>query len=578
MKEYIKNLKFAWQYCKDQKARIIIFMITNILIIITGIIIPVISAQEILKLTNNQIYQFVIMGVIIFLVYSLKELFLFIVRKQMQIIYRETYIKMQTELGKEILKLENASLDKNSSGVFIQRLTGDVSVISDSFNLAFDYLTDFLQMVGIFIAILILNFWVFLFCIFMTIMLSIFKQYQTNIFKKDNKEYKKAEEEVTGFTGEVVRGARDIKMLNAEKSFMKIMKEKITNMNQKAYIRGNHNKNYNLIGSFIINAIDLGTVILLAVFILKGKLEVATALVLYNYSFRVTDVSYIISGFLSAAQNFNLSCERVIAIINDDEFKKETFGNKHLNKVDGNFEFQNVSFAYDDKEVLNNLSFKINANETVAFVGKSGAGKTTIFNLLTKMYNVNSGKILIDGVNINELDKDTIRGNITVISQNPYIFNLSIKENLKLVKEDLTDEEMHEACKIACLEEFINTLPDKYDTIVGEGGISLSGGQKQRLAIARALVQKTEIILFDEATSALDNETQYEIQKAIQNMQGKYTILMIAHRLSTIINSDRILFLNNGQIEAEGTHQTLLQTSENYRHLYETEIKTGHNK
>ena len=194
------------------------------------------------------------------------------------------------------------------------------------------------------------------------------------------------------------------------------------------------------------------------------------------------------------------------------------------------------------------------------------------------MYNVNSGKILIDGVNINELDKDTIRGNITVISQSPYIFNLSIKENLKLVKEDLTDEEMHEACKIACLEEFIKTLPDKYDTIVGEGGISLSGGQKQRLAIARALVQKTEIILFDEATSALDNETQYEIQKAIQNMQGKYTILMIAHRLSTIINSDRILFLNNGQIEAEGTHQTLLQTSENYRHLYETEIKTGHNK
>ncbi len=578
MKEYIKNLKFAWQYCKDQKTRIIIFMITNILIIITGIIIPVINAQEILKLTNNQIYQFVIMGVIVFLAYSLKELFLFIVRKQMQIIYRETYIKMQTELGKEILKLENKSLDKNSSGVFIQRLTGDVSVISDSFNLAFDYLTDFLQVVGIFLAILILNFWVFLFCIFMTIMLSIFKQYQTNIFKKDNKEYKKAEEEVTGFTGEVVRGARDIKMLNAEKSFMKIMKEKITNMNQKAYIRGNHNKNYNLIGSFIINSIDLGTVILLAVFILKGKLEVATALVLYNYSFRVTDVSYIISGFLSAAQNFNLSCERVIAIINDDEFKKETFGNKHLNKVDGNFEFQNVSFAYDDKEVLNNLSFKINANETVAFVGKSGAGKTTIFNLLTKMYNVNSGKILIDGVNINELDKDTIRGNITVISQNPYIFNLSIKENLKLVKEDLTDEEMHEACKIACLEEFINTLPDKYDTIVGEGGISLSGGQKQRLAIARALVQKTEIILFDEATSALDNETQYEIQKAIQNMQGKYTILMIAHRLSTIINSDRILFLNNGQIEAEGTHQTLLQTSENYRHLYETEIKTGHNK
>lgn len=132
---------------------------------------------------------------------------------------------------------------------------------------------------------------------------------------------------------------------------------------------------------------------------------------------------------------------------------------------------------------------------------------------------------------------------------------------------------MINACKTASLDEFINTLPNKYDTVVGEGGITLSGGQKQRLAIARALVQKTEIILFDEATSSLDNETQYEIQKAIQNMQGEYTILIIAHRLSTIINSDRILFINNGRVEAEGNHKTLLQTNVNYKHLYESEIK-----
>lgn len=199
-------------------------------------------------------------------------------------------------------------------------------------------------------------------------------------------------------------------------------------------------------------------------------------------------------------------------------------------------------------------------------------GKTTIFNLLCKMYPINSGEILIENENINELDEDSIRGNITIISQNPYIFNLSIRDNLKLVKENLTEEEMIDACKVAYLDEFIESLPNKYDTIVGEGGIVLSGGQKQRLAIARALIQKTKIILFDEATSSLDNETQAEIQKAINNLKDDYTILIIAHRLSTIVNCNRIMILENGKIQEQGTHEELLERNNTYKMLYQTEM------
>ena len=173
-------------------------------------------------------------------------------------------------------------------------------------------------------------------------------------------------------------------------------------------------------------------------------------------------------------------------------------------------EIKNVSKTYNGKKkVLKKTSFKVEANSTVAFVGKSGSGKTTVFNLLCKLYDIDSGKITIDGVDINELDKDSIRGNITIINQSPYIFNVSIKDNLRLVKEDLTEEEIVEACRVACLHDFIMSLPDGYDTIVGEGGVNLSGGQKQRLAIARALVQKTEIILFDEATGALFKSKKY---------------------------------------------------------------------
>ena len=194
------------------------------------------------------------------------------------------------------------------------------------------------------------------------------------------------------------------------------------------------------------------------------------------------------------------------------------------------------------------------------------------------MYEVDKGKILIDNKDINELDKDSIRSNIIIINQSPYIFNLSIKDNLKLIKEDLTEEEMINACKLACLDNFINSLPQKYDTIIGEGGINLFGGQKQRLAIARAFIQNSEIILFDEATSALDNETQNQIVNAINNIKNKFTTIIISHRLSTIINCKKIMVLNNGIIEDIGTHEYLIKNNKTYKNLYKTEFNKESSK
>lgn len=395
---------------------------------------------------------------------------------------------------------------------------------------------------------------------------------RVTIRNENDKEFRKKHERVSGFVGELVRGARDIKMLNAEKSFMKELKSKIDEVNNDRYRINKTDRNYGLLRGILIDIFDTGMIFLLIYLITIKELEIATALVVYNYMSRVTTIVSYVSMLLEKLKDFNLSSTRIFNIINSEEFPKEKFGKEDLLTIEGNFEFKNVTFAYDKEKVLNNISFKVNANETVAFVGKSGSGKTTIFNLLCKMYDVNQGEITIDGLNINKLTRDTIRGNITIISQNPYIFNMSIKDNLRLVKEDLTNEEMIQACKMACLDDFIENLPDGYDTLVGEGGINLSGGQRQRLAIARAFVQKTEIILFDEATSALDNETQAKIQKAIENLQKDYTILIIAHRLSTVINSDRILFLNNGKIEAEGTHQELLKKCSEYKQLYENEM------
>ena len=577
MLELVKNLKFAWRYVKGQKTKLILFAITNVIMAVIGVVLPVLSAKMVVNLTSNELSQLIYISIIIFIIEMIQNIIKFSNDYFIQVIYRETFTNTQKALGTEILKLQNKTLDKNSSGVFIQRLISDTGRLSSIFNNLTLNLSNIISNIGILVAVLIINVWAFLFLIFMLFVLIIVRIKESRVYNEKDKEFRKEEEKVSGFTGEVVRGARDIKMLNAENSFLRVMNEKIIMLNQKRYKMMRVIRNYDLLGRSLIDFMDLVFIILLVYLLVQKNLTIPLALVIYNYSGRTTSIIFSLDNLFRVVKDFNLSAERIIDILDNNKFEKEEFGNVHLDKVNGNFEFKDVNFSYGDNKVLDNLSFKIDANSTVAFVGKSGAGKSTIFSLIDKMYEVDSGEILIDGVNINELDKDSIRDNITVINQNPYIFNLSIKDNLKLVKKNLTDEEMINACKMACLDEFINTLPDKYDTVVGEGGITLSGGQKQRLAIARALIQKTEIILFDEATSALDNETQKEIQEAIHNMQGEYTILIIAHRLSTIIDSDRILFLNDGHIEAEGTHEELLDKSLAYKHLYETELKTNTN-
>ena len=572
MKEFFKNLKFAWKFTKSQKGNFIKFIITNIITIVISVIVPILSAKIIVNLTSNNFYQLIIISIVIFLVEQLNNISSYLIDKYSQLIYRESSSKIQLELGKSILKLENKTIEKYGTGVFIQRITGDTSKLAEIFNVLNECLYGIISSIGIFCAIFLINKIAFIYLLTTIVILFLIERKRVEKYIELDKIFRSKNEKVSGFFSEIIRGVRDIKMLNSEDSFITSLNSKIKDVNCEKYNMGSVNRTYKLFRRFFSDLVDLLLIILLVVLIVKEKIIMANALIIYNYSQKLPEFAYYVGMLLDKVKDFNLSANRVFDIIESSEFKKETFGLKHLDKVEGDFEFKNVSFGYDEIKVLKNLSFKIKANETVAFVGKSGAGKTTIFNLLCKMYDINKGEIKIDGININELDKDSIRGNITIISQNPYIFNLSIKENLKLVKDDLTDDEMVEACKAACLHDFIMSLPNKYDTVVGEGGVNLSGGQKQRLAIARALVQKTEIILFDEATSALDNDTQEQIQKAIENMKGEYTILIIAHRLSTIKNANRILYLDDGKILAEGTHEKLMNNCTQYRHLYESEI------
>ena len=577
MKEFFSNLKFVWQYAKDQKVKLIKYILCNFVVVIISVVVPIISANIIIYLTDSMFYQLLMMASVLCLLELLRNMLNYFSRYYSMIIFRESFIKIQTALGKNILRLENKIIDSNSSGVFIQRLTSDTSRLADIFNVLNLYLSRILINLGIFIAVFIISFRAFIYLIVMVIALYLIERRRVSIYNSKDKDFRKENEKVTGFVSEIVRGLRDIKMLHSEDSFSSELHSQVEELNQSRYLMMRVNNRYNCLRFCLQDIFHLGLIFLLVYLIMTGNLAVANGLVIHNYQGRVTSIIDILGILLQSIKDFNLSCSRVFAIMYSDQFSKEKFGSRHLDKVNGDFCFSHVNFHYDsnNRKVLDDLSFEVHANETVAFVGKSGAGKSTIFNLLCKMYDVDSGSITIDGVDISLLDRESIRGNITIISQSPYIFHLSIRDNLRLVQPDMTEEEMIDACKLACIHEFIMSLPDRYDTVVGEGGVNLSGGERQRLAIARAFLQKTEIILFDEATSALDNETQREIQKAISNLKKDYTILIIAHRLSTIINSDRILFIEDGKIVGEGGHKELLKKCPGYRELYEAELKNN---
>ncbi|MCI8394671.1 MAG: ABC transporter ATP-binding protein [Bacilli bacterium] len=561
-----------YQYAKDSKKNFILFLIFTILLCIIGAIVPIYSAKQLLSISEELFEQLFYSSIILFLLEIFRNTVRFIGGINASKFYRTTLKNIQISIASELLKTTTKELNKKSSGYYIERISSDAGKIADIYVNISECLTEIITNCGILISIFILNKFIFLFyLIFLIILFSIQKK-KNAIYQKNDQVHRKLKEQATSISQELVRGAKDIKVLNAEENFIKEAKNKITASQAQRYKMFITNRKYNFLYNNIRDILDFSYIFLTILLIQQKIISISTAIIIYNYRYQIVYTLDYVGMLMEYLKDFNLSANRVFQIIEASE--KETFGTEHLNHIKGNLEFKDVSFSYDNQiPILKKINFQIKANETVSFVGKCGAGKSTIFHLLCKLYEPTSGTISIDGKDISKLDKDSIRGNISIITQNPYIFNMSIRNNLAIIKDGLTDEEMKEACKMACLHDYIMTLPSGYDTIVGEGGVTLSGGQKQRLAIARALVQRTEIILFDEATSALDNETQKEIQTAIKNMQGEYTILMIAHRLSTVMESDRIIVLEDGEIKGAGTHKELLQKNKNYQKLYQLELK-----
>lgn len=529
---------------------------------------PIINAKLLTSLTNfnlNEAYKYTF---IFFAISILSVLINKLAIKLLGKIHEKLLYDIRYDIIQRLFKLKMKNFDEIPSGKFQERIKNDPEGIFSVFSVVQYNIFNIITEVFMLAYVMYLNIIIGLIYILGIIIIYFYEKYAYEKYEKLEEESKIQREKSGTILNEILRGIRDIKLLGITNKVNKMTSETLDKQSKlDTKISISRMNIYNT--TEIVKDILIFIIIFLGIFLINiNKLTLTTFLIIFMYRNDIFSLVFSYTSLKEYLVKYKVAKNRIMELFDNKKFPIETYGNESIDNIKGEIEFKNVSFAYNKKEIIHNVSFKVNSLEDVALVGKSGSGKSTLFNLLTKSYDNYEGIITIDGVDIKKLNQKTLIDSISIISQNPYIFNLSIKDNLKLIDKNITDDDIINACKTARIHDFIETLPDKYNTLLGEGGVNLSGGQKQRLAIARALLKQSKILLFDEATSSLDNITQDEIQTAIKSISKNFTIITIAHRLSTIINSNKIYLLEEGNIIACGTHKELLKSNTYYKELY----------
>ena len=509
--------------------------------------------------------------------------------------------ELNFDLSKQAFKLDSKTYSDHNTGTFVLRLISDPENVVNMLANMVDIITDIISALIMVIYISTINIYIGLIIVAVVVIGMLIEKKRGTVRMKNKRDRNHKRDKVNSLSTEIVRSEKDIKSLGLEDKLSEVSKESFLTYKKASAHTEIIDMNFWSIRNLLIQVVGIAILMLGIHFIDKGIITLAAFMIIYSNNDNLYRLIWGLGSVWGNVIDIKVSTERMFQLFDEKEFVTEKFGDIEIENVKGSIEFKKVKFTYVEYEenhvhtkmsakerreykknppvrkikstntIFDNLSFKISPNTTVAFVGKSGSGKSTILNLMSKLYQVEDGEVLIDGVNINDLTKNTLRKSISLVNQFPYIFDMTIKENLLLSKKDATDEEIAEAIKKASLTEFINSLPDGIDTKVGESGIKLSGGQKQRLAIARALLRNSSIIIFDESTSSLDNFAQEDIRKSIDELKGKSTIVIVAHRLSTIRNVDKIFFLDEGKIVDVGTFEQLFENNVKFRNMFYAE-------
>mgnify|MGYP001352439156 CR=1 FL=1 len=483
---------------------------------------------------------------------------------------------LQSDMVNNLVGTDTQIIDKKHSGKFISNLTYDVTHITNLLSSAIlAVFKDSLTLICLLTVMFLQNWKLALISIIMIPLASFFAK---TLGKRMGKVTTEAQEKSGFLTTYLVELFKNHKLIKI------FQKEDYERNRASEYLAQLKEKNQKIQTVFVRMSPIMETLtgVMIAVLIFysgilmsRGELEInnffsflAAMMLAYQPVRSLSTINMVVNQGLSAAS-------RILPIVDQKNNIKNSPNAKPIEIKNSNIKFENVVFAYNIEEgkTLDSINLEFEGGKMTSLVGHSGSGKSTIMSLIPRFYDLHSGNIFIDGQSIYETTIKSLRKQISMVSQETTLFDDTIKNNIKYAKEDATDDEIYEVARLSYCEEFINNLPDKFETLIGENGVRLSGGEKQRLSIARAMMKKSSIILLDEATSSLDSETETKIQNALKILTKDKTTIVIAHRLSTILNSNNIYVIDTGKIIDSGKHDSLIKNSEQYKSFYEKQIQ-----
>ncbi|CUO52177.1 ABC transporter ATP-binding protein/permease [Clostridium perfringens] len=563
-------LKRFISYYKPYKKLFILDLLAAFLVSACDLFYPMITRNIINDvIPNKQIKLLFVFAIVLTLIFLIKAGLNYFMQYWGHVVGVRMQADMRRDLFDKLQDMPNKYFDNNKTGVIMSRIINDLLDISElAHHGPEDLFISLVMLVGSFIILCTINvpltiitFAIIPFLLFYTI-------HKRNKMKKAFKETRVKTGEVNATIENSISGVRVTKSFG-NKAYEMEKFDKSNGIFKKAREHAYKAMAEYFSGMFfLVDMLELIVLIAAGYFTYLGKINVGdfAAYLLYIKMF-LQPIRKLIN-FNEMFQNGMSGFERYEEIMNEEN-EKEIPNAKDLKDVKGKITIKDVTFRYDNKEsILENFNLDIEAGKMVALVGPSGGGKTTICNLIPRFYDYESGQIFIDDVDISTVTLKSLRENIGIVQQDVFLFTGTIKENIMYGNPNATDEEVIEAAKNACLHDFIMGLEDGYDTFIGERGVKLSGGQKQRISIARVFLKNPAILILDEATSALDNVTEYEIQKALEELSKDRTTLVVAHRLSTVKNSDEIVVLTDKGIEERGTHEELIKLGGVYSNLH----------
>lgn len=482
---------------------------------------------------------------------------------------------LREDLYSSILNLPIKAFDEIKLGEIFSRLNNDIGAFSTLLTQnSVNTIVNVIKVVAIGITIFVLNGTLALIVVFSFPFSFLIFQITGKILRRNNQVMQKLNDHFFSDIQQSLFGIREITSLGIKNdrllSFNTIV-DSIKMQNIKMALIGSSTQVLSSIVTLVSQILVIGVG---AYDVYKGVLSVAHFIAFISYANQFSAALLELCGVNVIIQQALVSLERIFDLMNNNlGYHVKSFGTKSISQIE-KITFENVEFEYSlGKRVLNGINFSVLKNSMTAIVGRNGSGKSTILDLLLRFYDPVKGKILINGIGISDLNEENITSLISIIRQEPQLFNMSIKENLQLGTMDISEQDIHNACKATDIHDYIMCLPKRYDTIICENSINFSIGQRQRIVFARTLLRKTPIILLDEPTSALDNESLHVISKVIKDLARNRIVIVIAHRLSTIIDSDNIIVLNEGEIIGQGTHDSLLLKNTVYYSLYEKELQ-----